>query len=329
MQPTVSEHSIPHAIGLSFAAHGIHPRGDVDPEVMAGYLSGVEQLGGRTIHDDTPYVRKWLGIRISAWRRKRVLDPAIDPAYIEQTLFTPYCPITREKMTVSTGAPTDWSIDRVVNKAGYCPGNLVVMSARANEAKGGHDYRALKEIAANPADYPALKPIEWRRLTTLVGFVEEFARPLPMLVFPPPKLLLNNPYARLQLAISFTPFTDRAKTEPRLRDFLCRLGPEAATALQNFYAVFMPLSHRAPIYLGRDRATRTLWKVADVWENPRVLDVFNEFAALLPPFDPFNPDQVYSPDPMYYQPQDQIRNAWHEASGGYIPGAARFPSPTR
>jgi hypothetical protein len=187
--------------------HGGHP-------VRQGWQAGQCVFGSRTLRA-TPHVRKWLQLRLNAWQRGRVFEGVqVTPNYLSQ-IEVPVCPITRELLTHATGQPSDASVDRVYNGAGYAAGNLAVMSARANVAKGdcGWDdaLRFVRQIEAGPLEQIAgLDAAQWSRLAVLMSFVTPLAHAqvacLPMLVLPPNRLRLLNPVQALQalLTLQFT-----------------------------------------------------------------------------------------------------------------------------
>ena len=114
-----------------------------------GLHAGLAQRGRSRPKEADRYVRKWLQLRRNAWRRERIFDDAVTPEYIRR-IDVPYCPITRERLTYSTGEGSDWSVDRLVNDGGYARGNLVVMSTRANKAK---DSLTTKQIVDRATKY--------------------------------------------------------------------------------------------------------------------------------------------------------------------------------
>lgn len=112
-----------------------------------GYHFGLEKRGRSRPKEADRYVRKWLQLRRNAWRRQRLFDESVTPEYIRR-IDVPYCPITRERLTYSTGEGSDWSVDRLVNDGGYARGNLVVMSTKANKAKDSLTTREIVDKAA-------------------------------------------------------------------------------------------------------------------------------------------------------------------------------------
>ena len=127
-------------LGWDYAHHGIvPPAAHLHPlsPVRQGWEAGRTTFGQRTLHSNR-FVRKWLQLRLGAWLRGRAFEGAqVNPAFLRQ-IDVPVCPITRELLTHGTGEPSDASVDRVFNNAGYAAGNLAVMSTRANVAKSGY-----------------------------------------------------------------------------------------------------------------------------------------------------------------------------------------------
>jgi hypothetical protein len=182
--------------------------------VRQGWQAGQCVFGSRALRA-TPHVRKWLQLRLNAWQRGRVFEGVqVTPNYLSQ-IDVPVCPITREVLTHATGEPSDASVDRVYNGAGYAAGNLAVMSARANVAKSDCGWadaqRFVQQIEAGHLEHIAgLGAAQWSRLAVLMSFVTPLAHVqvacLPLLVLPPNRLRLLNPVQALQalLTLQFT-----------------------------------------------------------------------------------------------------------------------------
>jgi len=125
-------------LGWDHAHHALTPPLDQlapGSPLRQGWDAGRASFGTRTL-EPTRYVRKWLQLRLNAWRRGRVFEGIqVTPNYLRQ-IDVDHCPITRQALTRGTGQPSDASIDRVRNDGGYAAGNLAVMSSCANTAKG-------------------------------------------------------------------------------------------------------------------------------------------------------------------------------------------------
>ncbi|HRI18594.1 MAG TPA: hypothetical protein PL196_08740, partial [Burkholderiaceae bacterium] len=198
-------------IGWDHGQHGLTPPAGwltLGSPLRHGWEAARANFGARTLLP-TRSVRKWLQLRLNAWRRGRVFEGVqVTPNYLRQ-IDVDHCPITRQTLTRGTGMPTDASVDRVRNDAGYAAGNLAVMSARANRAKGDLDFDAAlaamrrAEAGATPAELDAAA---WARVAVLCSFVtplpHEQAGGLPLLVLPPNRLRLFNPVQALQALVT-------------------------------------------------------------------------------------------------------------------------------
>jgi len=55
------------------------------------------------------------------------------------------------QLTRDTKTSTDWSADRINNNGAYAPGNIVVLSAKANRAKGNKTFDDIWTLASGPS----------------------------------------------------------------------------------------------------------------------------------------------------------------------------------
>jgi len=223
------------------------------------------------------YVSKWLQIRRNALRRGKHVADEITPAYIRR-IDADRCPVTGDVLTHATGTGTDWSIDRCNNARGYVPGNIVVMSTRANIAKG---HLAFAEIVANAARDDAcdgLRPDEWQRLLALVAPAERLARGEP-----PPPFLTGEPYVPGQ------PCGLAAQVQAALFEatVTCRDDRDFADHVHRVYTVSLEskASRRGFDRLMKDlyrRVVRQGWNW-DYWSLKRPQRLFIEFWVTLTP----------------------------------------------
>ncbi|RKT20435.1 hypothetical protein B0G69_3731 [Paraburkholderia sp. RAU2J] len=153
---------IGRTLGWDLASYGWKPRDDAPAHVLEGHAEGKARFGTKTKRP-TRFERKWLQLRQNALRREKVVDEAITPGFIEFIDY-PTCPVTLVELTHSTGEDTDWSVDRVNNDGAYADGNLIVMSVRANKAKGNKSLRDIKELLADWEPLPGLSFRESFRL---------------------------------------------------------------------------------------------------------------------------------------------------------------------
>jgi hypothetical protein len=92
-------------IGWDYAHHRLTP----PPEALAdghpvhqGWRAGAATFGQRTLKP-TPQVRKWLQLRLSAWRRGRAFEGTqVTPNFLGQIDVT-LCPVTRVTLTHASG----------------------------------------------------------------------------------------------------------------------------------------------------------------------------------------------------------------------------------
>lgn len=129
------------------------------PSFIEGYQEAKTRL--KAIRADRYYL-KWLQIRYGALKRNRLFDETITPEVIAK-IDVDVCPITLKPLTHSTGLDSDWSIERVSNGTGYTLGNVIVVSTRANKAKGAMTYEDVLEACYADDSTNGLTPTEWMR----------------------------------------------------------------------------------------------------------------------------------------------------------------------
>jgi|GEM_PF-2673501 len=185
-------------------------------DVLTGHAAAAEKKINRKPHDE--YIRKWLLLRANAWKRNRIFDEGVTTEFLRK-ITNDVCPITREKLTNSTGLPSDWSIDRVNNDLSYCPGNLVMVSARANILKNNYTYEEIfafayddsVELPSNNFKLEPLNRFEWARWALICSLapngIDEDGNILkhemiaPCVTVPPRGMIESIP-AFMQVAIS-------------------------------------------------------------------------------------------------------------------------------
>ena len=152
-------------IGQDFARYGRALAADVHESIIAGYKEGLKERGK---WKSDRYINKWLQLRLNAYTRGKLFSDQITPDYIK-SLDTETCPITGVQLTRATGKDTDWSIDRIANDFDYIPSNLVVMSTRANKAKGDKSAERIIRISESAdGNREGLTPADWKRMAELV-----------------------------------------------------------------------------------------------------------------------------------------------------------------
>lgn len=192
------------------------------PETVATHkdiVDGFNAARARKVKVSSPdrFIRKWLLLRFNAWKRNRIYSAAVTPEYLK-FIDTKTCPVTGVELTHGTGADTDWSIDRINNDAAYVPGNLVIVSTRANVMKGAYSFAEMSDFAFNqsvspPGDLNGIKclsSLEWARWAfiashAVINHHGDDTR-LAYCVFPciayPPTGCINNASAALQAVIA-------------------------------------------------------------------------------------------------------------------------------
>jgi len=113
------------------------------------------------------FVRKWLQVRYNALKRERVVDEKVTEDFLKE-IDVPICPVTLVPLTYGERKESDWSIDRVNNDGAYAPGNLIVISTKANKAKGNKTFEEVETLALQNSVVEELKPKEWLRLAVLM-----------------------------------------------------------------------------------------------------------------------------------------------------------------
>jgi hypothetical protein len=120
-------------IGEDYARYGLAAPEHADTAFIQGYSSKQQQHTRKQTADR--FVRKWLQVRFSAWKRNRYVAPEFTPEFL-RTIDLLKCPVSGIEFTYGVGAETDWSVDRIDNDGGYSPRNVLLVSTRANKAKG-------------------------------------------------------------------------------------------------------------------------------------------------------------------------------------------------
>ncbi|MES2956660.1 MAG: hypothetical protein V4792_00660 [Pseudomonadota bacterium] len=319
-------------IGWDFAHYRLTPPpsclSDQHP-VRQGWQAGTAVFGTRTLKP-TPHVRKWLQLRLNAWRRGRAFEGVqVTPHFLAQ-IDVPVCPITRTPLTHASGAGSDASVDRVCNQAGYAAGNLAVISTRANQAKADLGWRealdVVRQLEASGLDMlDGLSPLHWSRLGVLMSFVTplpyEQAACLPLLVLPPNRLRLLNPVQALQavLTLAFT----QTQAVPRLRELLGHLPVVARHDFQVFVLTLqarrMAISMQIGLQTGGIELRHAL---EDQWADAAVQRRWQRFALQL---DESSCEHVLriaarrglGGKAWHWLPRAAATEGWALATGGY------------
>ena len=278
-------------IGWDFAHHRLTPPPDSLADghpVSQGWRAGAAVFGQRTLKP-TAHVRKWLQLRLNAWRRGRAFEGIqVTPHFLSQ-IDVPVCPITRVALTHASGTGSDASVDRVCNQAGYAAGNLAVMSARANMAKADLDWHGalevVRQLEASGLDrVDGLGPVHWSRLGVLMSFVTPLAHAqaacLPLLVLPPNRLRLLNAVQALQAVVTLA-FT-QVNAVQRLRELMAHIP---ASARHDFQVFMLTLQARRLAIGMQTRGHELRQALEDLWTDAAVNRRWQRFALQLSEVD--------------------------------------------
>jgi hypothetical protein len=274
-------------IGWDHAHHRLAPPVEhLSPghPVRQGWEAGLQSFGNRTLRT-SPWVRKWLNLRLNAFGRGLSFDALhVTPHLLERLhAGVSHCPITRAPLTQATGGADDATVDRVDNGIGYRPGNLAVLSRGANQAKSNLGFReAIERVERIEAErlggIDGLSIAHWSRLAVLCSFTtalshDEAAR-LPLLLLPPTRLRVVNPSQGLQVLL--TTLLTQAGYARRLAEVAGRVqSPSARQALQ----VFMHTLLARRVALGPNPSALSLRHgLEDAWRHPLVNQRWQAFA---------------------------------------------------
>ena len=286
-RPTAERDALGFEIGWDHAHYRLTP----PPEALAdghpvhqGWRAGAATFGNRTLKP-TPQVRKWLQLRLSAWRRGRVFEGTqVTPNFLAQ-IDVARCPVTRLTLTHASGAGSDASVDRVCNRAGYAAGNLAVMSTRANAAKAdlscGDALTVVRQLEASGLDtLDGLDALQWSRLAVLMSFVTPLphaeAACLPLLVLPPNRLRVLNAVQALQAVVTLA-FAE-TQAVPRLRELMAQVP---AIARHDFQVFVLTLQARRLGIGMQCQGTELRHALEDLWRDAAVNRRWQRFALQL------------------------------------------------
>jgi hypothetical protein len=317
-------------IGWDFAHYRVAPPAEhlmPGSPVRNGWEAGQTVFGVRTLRA-TPYVRKWLQLRLGAWLRGKTFELVqVTPNFLER-IDTPVCPITGETLTQATGSGSDASVDRVNNGAGYAAGNLAVMSTRANKAKAAYDWRDaagfVRQIEVGKlGQIDGLDARQWARLATLMSYCTPLshaeAAHLPLLVLPPPRLRLLNPAQAVQasLTLCFARPARAPKVDSLIRAFPAGVHHELRSFLTTLLA--------RRIAVG-PAATEGQLKAAleAAWCEPLIIRRWHRVAwrmdvASCEAVAAALPAATFGAVPLRYLDFSQATEGWALATGGLVP----------
>ena len=152
----------PFVIGWDMGFYDMVPDADYPAEVHCGWKAAQERAVNKKRADR--YVKKWLQLRLGAFRRGKEFASDVTPAYLRAIDVT-HCPILLKPMTHGKKiSDLNWSIDRIDNRRGYERGNLAVISTYANSIKSNLSY---EDVERNEVSGPLGGQLErghWERM---------------------------------------------------------------------------------------------------------------------------------------------------------------------
>ena len=213
--PTLeAAHDAGFQLGWDHAHHGLVP----PPELLLngtplrqGWQAGRSVFGQRTMAA-TLAVRRWLALRIDAWRQGISVETTQLTAHYIAQIEVSHCPVTLKPLGGPAALADAPVIERLRHDAGYAAGHVVMMSRLAAKARAGcTSAQALATAMAMDArgeiDHAGLDAAAWRRLAALISFVTPMphaeAAAMPMSVLPPNRVRVLNPAQGLQALVSW------------------------------------------------------------------------------------------------------------------------------
>jgi len=307
----VQEHNIQETarlVGIDHAKFNLRR----DLSAPQAFLAGYDSWTGRKKKADV-FVRKWLYLRLSAIKRQRILTSDVTPQFLRE-IVSPVCPVSLIPLTTGTDGKTNWSVDRLENSGAYAAGNVVVLSQRANEAKGELSFHEVANIAAKGEAFNGLEGIEWMRLASLMygawsvnsGAGDKYILPQTTEF---PRHVFHTTSQVVQLYVL------RLITEPKLAD----TGEVWRAITHKTHGNIAPFEHLC------DAIKRELPDQSyrfDVWLRP---EVFERFVAWYNGCCPLIVQEVESWLANRLPGQDFITTllkSWASSSQGYFPAPA-------
>ena len=208
-------------IGWDHARHGLTPPVDdmhLGHPVRQGWEAG-RAAGARRPAADTQAVRRWLGLRLLAWRCGREIDEQTVTLREISMLDVSRCPVRRTAFScpqpgLAPGAD-DATVLALDREGPIRAGMLVIVSLRAAQAAMGVDAASAGETArvlaahAPDAQRDGLDAGAWARLASLLSMRQRPSHaglatlPQPLSLLPPPRLALLHPAHALQSVLTW------------------------------------------------------------------------------------------------------------------------------
>ena len=264
-------------LGWDHARHGLAPLAtglEIDSPLLQGWRAAraVHRLQHAPRHR---HLRLWLALRLRALQQGRAFDEGrITPAFLAE-LDVSHCPVTRRPLG---GSCREGDAPEVVavGKGGWVAGRVVVVSRAAARAMAGVTcddalQRARRAEAAGTAEAPGLDAGAWRRLASLLAFVEPAGHArcarLAATLLPPQRFEVLSPAYGLQAAITCQ--LASAGWSRRLRELAEHLGERDGR--EEFLLLMGALAPRVlelPQAVSGESAMRHA--LEDIWLDTRV-----------------------------------------------------------
>ncbi len=202
-------------IGWRHAQCGVVPPADLllgSTSVGQGWRAGRAVTGKAQGHGRAPAasMRRWLGLRVQAWREGVAFDShALTPEALA-SLYPPRCPVLRRALGGPASSDTAPVVHRLNPQIGYAPGNLVVLAQLAARAASGCSVDQALHLARRAQTaaqaVEGLQQVQWQRLALLLSWTQPMpfsaATRLPLWLLPPPELQPVLAVQRLQWRVS-------------------------------------------------------------------------------------------------------------------------------
>ena len=285
-QATSEAERVGFQLGWDHAHHGLVP----PPELLLagtplrqGWQAARATFRQRTLAASTS-VRRWLGLRIHAWRLGIAFESTQLTAHYIAQLDASHCPVTLKPLGGAAAANQAPVIERLQGDAGFAAGHLVTMSREACIARAGCSFAqawatAQGLEASGAEEHAGLDAAAWRRMAVLISYVTPLshlqAAALPMCVLPPNRVRVLNPAQGLQALLTWQlaapgwsgrlrqlgELAEAITGERALRhDFQLLIGAMAPRVLE------MPAGHMAAADTQAQRVA-----LAQLWHDPRVM----------------------------------------------------------
>jgi hypothetical protein len=196
------------AIGFEHARYGLVPPAPClwpGHPVREGWERG-RRLIGRRARPATLAVRRWLELRLDAWRQGRPFDDhQITPQVLRSLETAGRCPISGRELD------DDAQVVAVDSARGWVAGNLALVAPAVAMLWRTLTWDAAKEALARAESEPetpaeGLPLRQWRRIVALKSLATPLptaeAACIPLHVLPPNRLRLVNPIQELQAVLT-------------------------------------------------------------------------------------------------------------------------------